>query len=559
MQTQTIIKHVLASFIIVLSLVTFTPKAHAGWASWGTFDTVAKLYNQIFNTAPAGSTTTYAGGSYALSAPASGIYTYRAQNADGNAGSYTHYYDPYAPALSSWQTRDLGGTQKAVDLQFNEENLSGVSQVAVTIKDPGGGTKNYLFTGGMVSGDKVSVLHDFSTHGSYLVSYTATDNATNVGSGFVKLQINQSQTNANTFTVGTGIAIANRDATLCSDQNIDDGEQCDDGNTANGDGCSSTCQFEFGDIQIIGARQSSLGITDREGNTGGQQPLGDLSRNEAKTAIQKNISGFISRPDSLLRACTNTSTITSSNWDSFACSFQDGKLLYFRNTSVYLDDPSGTLALSGDQRTILIHGGNLYINSNVVYAPGQQSSFGILVIKNDNGDTNPLNDGGNVYISPRVTNIATSIYTEGPIASLDSAGNLILQHTISNINEIRSQLYWQGSIISMNTIGGSDRLPPECPVEMEEACLIFMNGNGASYRAFTRLFDLNYVRTFFPGFGGTRAGRNADGSDNPLLPDPPDGIANNHTVIIKYDSRVKSNPPPLFQSAGSLQNAELGY
>ena len=31
---------------------------------------------------------------------------------------------------------------------------------------------------------------------------------------------------------------------LCGDGNVDDGEQCDDNNTANGDGCNSACEFE---------------------------------------------------------------------------------------------------------------------------------------------------------------------------------------------------------------------------------------------------------------------------------------------------------------------------
>jgi cysteine-rich repeat protein len=32
---------------------------------------------------------------------------------------------------------------------------------------------------------------------------------------------------------------------ICGDGFVDQGEQCDDGNNANGDGCSSTCQFEI--------------------------------------------------------------------------------------------------------------------------------------------------------------------------------------------------------------------------------------------------------------------------------------------------------------------------
>ena len=39
---------------------------------------------------------------------------------------------------------------------------------------------------------------------------------------------------------------AQLDSSLCGDHKIDTGEQCDDGNTISGDGCSSTCQIEPG-------------------------------------------------------------------------------------------------------------------------------------------------------------------------------------------------------------------------------------------------------------------------------------------------------------------------
>src|SRR5690625_7808482 len=35
-------------------------------------------------------------------------------------------------------------------------------------------------------------------------------------------------------------------ALVCGDGILSDGEECDDGNTTNGDGCSSTCEIEEG-------------------------------------------------------------------------------------------------------------------------------------------------------------------------------------------------------------------------------------------------------------------------------------------------------------------------
>src|SRR3954468_13124814 len=40
------------------------------------------------------------------------------------------------------------------------------------------------------------------------------------------------------------------DASMCGDNGLDTGEQCDDGNSTSGDGCSATCKIEPGWICI---------------------------------------------------------------------------------------------------------------------------------------------------------------------------------------------------------------------------------------------------------------------------------------------------------------------
>jgi cysteine-rich repeat protein len=56
------------------------------------------------------------------------------------------------------------------------------------------------------------------------------------------------------FALGFAIAIVAGHATnasaICGDTVVDLGEQCDDGNVADGDCCSSTCQFEPGDYSV---------------------------------------------------------------------------------------------------------------------------------------------------------------------------------------------------------------------------------------------------------------------------------------------------------------------
>ncbi len=54
------------------------------------------------------------------------------------------------------------------------------------------------------------------------------------------------QTTFSTLALFIGITLfATSAMAICGDGSIESGEQCDDGNTANGDCCSSTCQFEY--------------------------------------------------------------------------------------------------------------------------------------------------------------------------------------------------------------------------------------------------------------------------------------------------------------------------
>lgn len=56
------------------------------------------------------------------------------------------------------------------------------------------------------------------------------------------------------------------DALICGNGIVQSGEQCDDGNTANGDGCSATCQNESASIDII---KSSSPVSGSQVNRGG--------------------------------------------------------------------------------------------------------------------------------------------------------------------------------------------------------------------------------------------------------------------------------------------------
>jgi hypothetical protein len=100
--------------------------------------------------------------------------------------------------------------------------------------------------------------------------------------------------------------------------------------------------------------------------------------------------------------------------------------------------------------------------------------------------------------------------------------------------ELRNQLYWKGLLATQNTIGGSDLTEPKC------------GGDVSCDVAEARIDDLTYLRSFHPSSGGIKAQK--DGSD----------LVSNATFIMEYDSRIQTNPPPLFDAGNSVWSRELG-
>lgn len=320
-------------------------------------------------------------------------------------------------------------------------------------------------------------------------------------------------------------------------------------------------------IEVIGASHSdsSFGFISTLDSQPANSTLGDVFRSEFKSNITRNVASYLQDPNAVSKACKNTSyTITSSNWDNFPCKFSSGSILYFYGADVILEDSTlSALRLSGGAKTILIKGGNLKVRSNLAYG-SKSDSLGVILLKDDNHNDNPLDDGGNLFIDPDVTNISLLLYAEGSVISVNKAdvyedysGTDCPSDGTSGFcdrsRELRNQLYWQGSLVSQNTIGGSDADSPFCPTQVSNSACVS--------RYFAQVFDLNYIRTFHALSGGQRAGGlNSLGIDTDLLlPNPPDGVANNHAFIIKYDSRIKSNTPPLFVDASSTGGSQFAY
>jgi len=108
--------------------------------------------------------------------------------------------------------------------------------------------------------------------------------------------------------------------------------------------------------------------------------------------------------------------------------------------------------------TLIVDGGaDVLIQDNLYYTPGEpRASFGIIVIAENIGQ------GADVYIDPAITNLVGVLYTEGSVLS-GAPGTVYYGGGSGNVQDLRNQLYWKGSIASRNTIGGSGQDPVRIP------------------------------------------------------------------------------------------------
>lgn len=95
------------------------------------------------------------------------------------------------------------------------------------------------------------------------------------------VSLNQSCLSGNGSGNGNGNGIGDGSSAVCGNNLLETGEQCDDGNTVNGDGCSSTCLIEGEGVPVCGN-----GIIET-----GEQCDGGTYCNEFCQTIPKNVCG----------------------------------------------------------------------------------------------------------------------------------------------------------------------------------------------------------------------------------------------------------------------------
>jgi len=150
-----------------------------------------------------------------------------------------------------------------------------------------------------------------------------------------------------------------------------------------------------------------------------------------------------------------------------------------------LGDGLQNIVIPSGGYTLIVRGGaNIAIASNIV-RNATSGSFGIIVLSDGHEDS------ANVFVRPNVTNVTGLLYSEGSILSQSDTGAYYYGPGAASTTELKNQLFWKGSIISRNSIGGA---PSNTIPSGISDCDNFVSGITVAQCA--QLLDLDYVRRF---------------------------------------------------------------
>lgn len=217
--------------------------------------------------------------------------------------------------------------------------------------------------------------------------------------------------------------------------------------------------------------------------------------------------------------------------------------------------------------TIIVKGGaSISFMNNLAYKNSDaRASLGLILIAEEIGK------GSNVYLSPEITNMVGTLYSEGSLISRNAAGQVYYGGNGANVQELKNQLYWQGSIASRNTIGGAGikKVPDGIACEATDTQI-----------ECAQRYDLDYLRRFtaivdaatgdsaiandgkFSGGGTCANGVCVLGGSMPsIVKLNGDGRINKDaselsTTYIEREPRAAANPPPGFTVSGGQETTQ---
>ncbi len=247
--------------------------------------------------------------------------------------------------------------------------------------------------------------------------------------------------------------------------------------------------------------------------------LGKITKSTSRRDIQSKVFGVIKNITSV-NGWRDITRLDGANWSNNldGTKLLNNSVLYFGDLSwanVELWDETNE-TING-KKTIVIEWWNLYIKNNLEYASDNDILW-IVVLKDEDGN------GWNLYVDPRVTDIDATIYVDKSVISYASGAEL---DGNTQASTLANQLYIYGSLFSENTIWGSRAASVICPYYVPESTC----GSISAQK-----YDLNYLRRYFVNPDGV-ASWNASSEWSTIGAYP---------VVIKYNSKIQSSPPPLF-------------
>lgn len=180
-------------------------------------------------------------------------------------------------------------------------------------------------------------------------------------------------------------------------------------------------------------------------------------------------------------------------------------------------------------QSIIILGGDIYIDMSIEYDLLQDTHPKTIIALKDS----TTNKGGDVYVGKDVKRLYSSIITDWHIYSGEGP-NLIYNTTLTKIPYLSvKQLYILGTVASYNTIGWSTQVETVCPYRSKD-CTFEQ----------AVMYDFNYFRSIDEKELESTQSWKIKGERTPDTRSYTNTSLDKYSVIIEYDTRVSTDPPP---------------
>ncbi|MFA5829873.1 MAG: hypothetical protein WC843_05285 [Candidatus Gracilibacteria bacterium] len=223
--------------------------------------------------------------------------------------------------------------------------------------------------------------------------------------------------------------------------------------------------------------------------------IGDPSTKKFKDSVVKNvykiIGGITTPPFGNVNLSSGSTGINV-----------NGSAVKLMNDNVYY--AKGNVHISGNpfswtgEKTIIVIGGSVFIDGDL--KPQSTSSrLGIIVLKDQAASVADRAKQGNIYINKNVKQIYANMVADGAVFPYDAAAG-VSENGEPNFASVdakrlalnKQQLFMQGNIVSMNTIGGA--VLNNGKYVLGNGKILAQGDQNAQLRA--ELYDLNYLRQF---------------------------------------------------------------